>query len=497
MFVQVPLQVVTPVRVGVWLAETLAAPGFNVDEDTIGNSVLLSGPPAVVEDALRMVRVLDQPRAAARHGLRITPRHIPSDRMATELVSVLQSEGIAADPRSPVSTVMVVPLSTQNTVAVFAARQGLIDHAAEWARAIDLPPSVSDMESVFSWPLEHQQAMVVVEALQPLLREERSGLSGGAIVAPQISDAPEVGEGEEDVPDEDGGIGSQSGNAPLPAKRPPALVADTHRNAVVFRGTAAQWRRLGPQIRAMDVPAPSVLVDVFVIEVSLGRQFASGLEWLASGGVGGERISFGSRGLAPGEEGFKLLLRDGETVRAALGLTESDSRAALRARPRLLVVSGHEARLDVGDDVPVLASSARSTRRADAPLVDRVEYRRTGLSLAVRPTVSGDGRLDLEVSQEVASARRTASSGIDSPTIRSRRLQTTVSLRDGGAVLLGGLTESVSSGTQAGGARLPAPLDLPDARQRDADRTELLVLIRPRVLQTPEDAAGVTAASAP
>jgi general secretion pathway protein D len=184
------------------------------------------------------------------------------------------------------------------------------------------------------------------------------------------------------------------GAAPDSARRPPspsALAADTNRNAVVFRGPVREWQRLSAQIRAMDVPSSSVLVEVLLVDVRLDRTAGSGLEWLASGSVHGDDVSLGSSGLGLGQDGFNLLLRDGSTVRAALELFAADTRAAVRARPRLVVASGHEARLEVGDEIPVLASSSRSTRRPDAPLVSAVEYRHTGLSLAVRPTVlAGD-----------------------------------------------------------------------------------------------------------
>ena len=487
LFVQVPLRFVGPVKVGVWLAENLASRGFNVDEDTVGNTVLLSGPEDIVAEALRMLEVLDQPRFAARHSLKIVPRHVPADSLARDLVAILQSEGIAAEERSPVSSVMVMPMLTQNVVLVFAARQGLADHAAEWARHIDRPAADTVGSGIFSWPLEHMQADVVVDVLQGLVDTTPPSASAIAASLPPDETA--------DPPPDDGGADSTASastrRSPQPSR--PALAADRNRNAVVFRGPAVEWRRLVAQIRAMDLPVASVLVEVLLVDVRLDRNAGSGLEWLASGSIHGDEVSFGSSGLGLGQDGFNLLLRDGSTVRAALALFAADTRAAIRARPRLVVASGHEARLEVGDEIPVVASSSRSTRRPDAPLVSAVEYRHTGLSLAVRPTVLAGDRVELDVLQELSSARETASSGIDSPTIRSRRLQTTVSLRDGGAVLLGGLQETAGSASRAGAAALPRPATALDAKTRESGRTELMVLIRPRVLRSPEEASALTA----
>jgi len=113
--------------------------------------------------------------------------------------------------------------------------------------------------------------------------------------------------------------------------------------------------------------------------------------------------------------------------------------------------------------------------------------------LAIRPTVHAGDRVDIEVMQDLSNARETASSDIDSPTILSRRLQTSVSLRDGGAVLLGGLLASSGTTGTAGGMPLPAPANALDARLRERARTELLVFIRPQVLRSPEEASAASA----
>ena len=113
-----------------------------------------------------------------------------------------------------------------------------------------------------------------------------------------------------------------------------------------------------------------------------------------------------------------------------------------------------------------------------------VDYRRTGLSLEIRPTVLAGGRLELVLRQSYSQARETASSGIDSPTILSREFETTVLLADGEALLLGGL---VASGSEEGEQGLPLASRLPVAgalfrgqRQR-ATHTELMVLLVPRI----------------
>lgn len=432
-------------RTSGWLAEEFALRGVETSEDPGGNALLLSGPAAAVEEALRFVDVLDRPLLRGSHSRLLALAHAEAQALAETLSQVLQSEGIEARTNAVGSAVTLVALTGSRGLVVFATRAELLEHTTAWAQLLDAEAGHQD-EGVFSHVLSHVTATRAVETL-------------AALVSP-------------DTP----------------------LVADPTRNAVVFRGPAAQWRLLLKQLPAMDRPSATVMVEVLVLELSLESRFESGLDWLVSRRIDGEELSVGTSGLSPDSGGFNLLLRDDSTVLAALELFAGDARVVIRSRPRLVVSSGHEARLEVGDEIPVVTSTARSTRTTDSPVVSNVAYRRTGLVLAIRPTVHAGDRMDIDVMQDLSDARDTASSGIDSPTILTRRLETSASLREGGAVLLGGLLASSGSTATAGGLPLPAPANTLDTRLREQTRTELLVFIRPRILRSPEPPVAGSAA---
>jgi general secretion pathway protein D len=274
------------------------------------------------------------------------------------------------------------------------------------------------------------------------------------------------------------------------------FVLDANRNAVVFRGSGQEWLDLLPTIRAMDRPAPAVLVEVLIAEVTLNDSENSGVEWLAKGSFSrnGDTydVDYGTvGGLGIGSTGFNLTLDNAGETRAVLNMLYKNERAQIRSRPRLMVMSGQSARIDVGDEIPVVSSSARSIDNSDAPIVNNVEYRKTGVTLEIRPTVHASGYVDVEVAQELSQATQTTTSDIDSPTIFNRSIETTVSLKDGGSVLLGGLVSS-SGGTKQRGipvlGKLPGIGKLFRVDGDTEDRTELMVLVIPYVVRTPEEA---------
>jgi len=469
--VVVPLVTARHTAVTPWLSQAFGDAGVNVDQDPASNTLLVAGPAAAVEDAIRAVRLLDQPLPRGRQALLLKPAFLTPEDLATELLSVLNSEGIEADRLVLGAPVVLLPLGSTRALAVFASDKGLLDHASEWARALDRRPDAATRPVVFSYPLRYLRAADVVETLSALpSAESRPGEAASAPTASgdtqAVADAPLNG-----------------ADAPPPRPVVPAsgrLAADPNRNAVMFLGRPAQWSTLYRAIRDMDVPPRSILVDVLIVELKLDGRYENGIEWLASGSVGGDNLRYGTLdGLGLGEDGFSLSLTEGPEVRAVLNLLKADASARVRVQAQLRVSNGQLARLDVGEQVPVLSSTSRSIASASALSVDSVDYRDTGLALSVRPTLRPDGDMDIDIDQSL-SAAVPGNGNIDSPTIQSERLHTVLTVRQGTATVLGGLVSSETSedDRRAASTHIPGA----GAKAGAGKRRELLVLIRSRLI---------------
>ena len=480
--VAIQLQSVRYTAITPWLSQAFGNAGVSVDQEPVSNTLLVSGPAVAVEEAIRAVGVLDRPLQRAARTMLLQPREVAVDQLAHDLLNILQSEGIAADLPALEASVVLLPLGSAKALAVFAPDQRMLDHIAEWARALDRPPVAAVQTAIFSYPLQYLAASAVVDTLSGLSPPARAANPASAVVPGEATETE-----QEDDP------AQPWSKPPVAPASPGHLAVDANRNAVVFRGAPEEWSLLYRAIREMDRPTTQVLVEMLLAEVSLEDQYASGVEWLASGSVNGEDISYGTAGgLDLGDAGFNLRLQDGETVRALINLFATDGAVRIRSRPSLVVASGHTARLDVGDQIPVVSASSRSVEQPDAPLLRTLEYRHTGLLLEIRPTVKAGGQLDIELSQTLSEARRTTTSAIDSPTIRSRSLRTTVSLKDGGAVLLGGLLSSSDSTDETGvpgRKRLPVAGKLLGADARNGARTDLMLLIRTRLLRAADSSS--------
>ena len=163
--------------------------------------------------------------------------------------------------------------------------------------------------------------------------------------------------------------------------------------------------------------------------------------------------------------------------------------------PKLLVLDKQEASFQVGDLVPTITQSAVSVITAGAPVVNNVQYQPTGVILTVTPRINSGGLVTLDIEQEVSDVVQTTSSTINSPTFQQRKIKTKVIAQDGETISLAGL---ISDKRLRGNSGIPLLQDIPvlgplfSTRSKESDRTELLILLTPRVVYNQQDARALT-----
>jgi general secretion pathway protein D len=165
-----------------------------------------------------------------------------------------------------------------------------------------------------------------------------------------------------------------------------------------------------------------------------------------------------------------------------------------------MVRSGEDANINVGQEVPIITSQGTSpdlqTSQGSA-ILQSVQYRKTGVSLSVKPVVYSESQIDLKISQSSSSAEANGLSSVPSPIISNRSINTSLSLADGGSVLLGGL---ISTNKTIGNTGIPLLKDIPilghlfRSDSESITRTELVMLIIPYVLNNSQQAEDITKA---
>ena len=153
------------------------------------------------------------------------------------------------------------------------------------------------------------------------------------------------------------------------------------------------------------------------------------------------------------------------------------------------------ATLTVGDEVPVATQQSTTTDEANPRTINSIQFRDTGIILEVTPRVNAGGLVQLDISQEASDVVETVTSGIDSPTIRQRKITSSIAVQSGQTVALGGLIEEKENKTSTGIpflSRIPILGALFGSKSDTNERTELLILITPRVIRNQREARVVT-----
>ncbi|MEP7247367.1 MAG: type II secretion system protein GspD, partial [Gammaproteobacteria bacterium] len=266
------------------------------------------------------------------------------------------------------------------------------------------------------------------------------------------------------------------------------IVPSEENNSLLILASPSEFGVIEAALKRLDVLPIQVLIEASIAEVTLTDEIKYGLQWSFKGGDGPLVLSESSGGTINAQfPGFSYLFTGRTDIRAVLNAIESLTNVRVLSAPKLMVLNNREASLQVGDQVPIAVQSAISVADGAAPIVNSVQLLDTGVILRVTPRANKSGRVILEVAQEVSDVATTTSSGIDSPTIQQRKISSTVAVRDGDTIALGGLIRESRSN---GGGGIPFLRKIPvlghafGSTSKVGRRTELIVLMTPHVVRT-------------
>ncbi|MBY4597481.1 hypothetical protein K3217_18355 [bacterium BD-1] len=502
-FVAMPLDITEPGRITAQVRNLLGAnSGVTLTEMLESNAVLISGRPTVVQATMEAIALLDRASLRDKKSLRINPLYLGADVLAKELTEVLKAQGYSVRQGTAGSGALTfVPVTSANALLIFSESDPALAAAAEWAERLDQPSDENAGDGgVYLYFARH----TTVESLLPVLQALVGGTgAGGGNPLAGGGAATTSGSTTSTRPNAESGGARGASRATVMGGVGGQLAVDPIRNVIVFQGEAQKWRAVQGVLARLDQPARQVVIEVTIAEVTLTDEFEHGVEWaLRNVGVSNFTGPIGfNTGSEPNTGGvvWSPISSSGQ-VRAVMNLFAKDSRVSILSTPRLMVKSGESASIDVGTEVPIITSQATAVDLPTTPgngssILQQVQYRKTGVLLEIDAVVHSGQRVDLKVAQEVSEATQTDTSDISSPSIFSRRLETSLSLSDGESMLLGGL---ISSSKSQGRSKVPGLGDIPvvgklfQSANNAETRTELLMLITPYVIEDANQAKAIT-----
>jgi general secretion pathway protein D len=524
----VPLKHVSATEVEKLLTP-FAPPGGILRVDPRRNLVVIGGSRSDVASMLDVIETFDVDWLSGM-SFGLFPVHSTSAKtMVEELEKIFgdQAEGPLA------GVVRFVPIERLNAVLVISPRSQYIDRAQTWISRLDV--GEGETPRLYVYYCENSRAEDLAAVLGQVFGQQPA--AGQARPVAQVAPGLEgvTLQGRQGGPVEGGGpsLGMSRGPSPnLPSAAPPMgggpvpgvgegmqigagteavkIIADKVKNALVIQAKPSDYRTVESAIRKLDIVPLQVLIEATIFEVTLNDTLRYGVEWFFKHGgnravltnsdagpvnITTETLSAQVRSIFPA---FSYVLSPGSDVKAVVNLLDTVSDVNVISSPQVFVLDNQTATLIVGDQVPITTRSSVSNISADAPTVNSIEYRDTGVILEVTPRVNAGGLVTMEISQEVSevsAATTNTQSQQDSPTINQRKVESTVAVQGGETVALGGLIRDRRENSSRGLpflSRLPVIGFLFGTKTDRADRTELLVLITPRVAGNTDQARRVT-----
>ncbi len=218
-----------------------------------------------------------------------------------------------------------------------------------------------------------------------------------------------------------------------------SIVPDAGTNSLFIRANQGDFELIQAAVQELDVRPLQVLIEVVIAEVDRNKSFSIGIT--ASGSQKnslGDSTSGGlSSGVGLGNFVAQVMKGGNPAVSAQLSIASAKGEARILSRPVVLAANNQEAEILVGSQQPFIQVSQTQVGAVAQNQV--VQYQPVGTRLLVRPTISGDGYVTLDVTQEVNQA--TTQVVFNAPVISTRSIRTRLLVRDNQTVVLGGLSD--------------------------------------------------------
>lgn len=282
-------------------------------------------------------------------------------------------------------------------------------------------------------------------------------------------------------------------------------------NALVLSYSPRMESQVIAMVNELDRAPPQVMIQVLMAEVSLDDRFEMGMEFSLQDLVFSENSYKNANGVVKGEGYDKIFGTDlgatgtggggisftvtGEDFNFLIRALQTEGNVEILSRPSILVQDNQEANITVGTRVPTVQDVVISTGGVVTP---SVTYEKVGVIMTVTPIVNSDGYVSMEIKPEISSlgtSNVTVASGVTLPTFNERSAETTVTVKDGETIIIGGLIETSDSRS---GSKVPLAGDVPilgnlfRSTIKTASKKELLIMLTPHVVRTPEEAKALS-----
>ncbi len=403
------------------------------------------------------------------------------------------------------TTVVAEPRS--NTVIVRAPNAARLNLVRSLVEKLDQPTAQSPTGNIYVVYLKNAEATKLAVTLRAALSANSPGF-GGAVGGATAMTPSTTG-----LSTTPGGSGGAS--APVQASAQPStggqIQADPATNSLIITAAEPQYRQLRAVIDRLDARRAQVFVESLIAEVNADKAAEFGIQWQGPIGQKGDKNIglLGTNFSIGGTNIFELATRaaTGEAApRTGLNIgmvnnfggvyvlgflarfLEANGDGNILSTPNLLTLDNEEAKIVIGQNVPFVTGQFTNTGASTGSVnpFQTIERKDVGLTLRVKPQISENGTVRLQIFQEVSSVQASSVNSASGIITNKRSIESNVLVDDGAIVVLGGLLQDEYAGNQE---KVPVVGDVPifgnlfKSETRSRKKTNLMVFLRPVVVR--------------
>lgn len=493
-------------------------PAASVQIDPVRNLVILAGTQRELRHLIDIVDLFDVDFLA---GYSVGLFQMSSDvkALSADLDRIF---GSAA--QSPLAGIVrIIPIERMNGLLVVTTQARYLEEAKKWIERLDKTGGGVGGARLNVYAVQHGKAEKLAQLLSEIYGSKGSGTSGPSL-APgqrpaQIGTAPVAGAPGMPAATQPASqaLTSFTGGGTAVSKDV-RIIADNDNNSLLILASPSDYETILGALRQLDVPRRQVSVEVLVAEITLSDELNFGVEWFLNARnntVGSVRSGLDTsmlprvpsvltsatppavadpRTLIAPVKGLQLINVAGTDIRAVLQAYGNDGRAKVISTPRVMVLDNEKASINIGDQISIDTGTSTGTGTGGNVVTTR-QYITTGVILTVTPRINAGGRVTLEVNQEVSIPVVDKTPAGSNPPISTRKAQTTVTVSSGETMVLAGLISDTNNTTSSGVpllSKIPVIGALFGYQTLNKKRTELVLLVTPKVVTNVEESRAVT-----
>lgn len=433
----------------------------------VKNVQLIKNTAGVVRKSLDIIKLIDRPYIEGKTPYLVSFDNIEVDDFYKTIRTIFKSNGIDVSSIPTDSGILLNTIKDINSLLVITPKESWFDMVLYWKEKLDIRSEMNLEPHFYTYKVKNRKADELADAINSVI---------------EIKLTSKNEKSEEKTNDKKSNIKELENNKKTDYK----VTADLPTNTLMMQLLPTEYREILPLIEELDALPLQVLAEVTLAEVTLTDTFNLGFEHAIRNNKALEANPFSlANGVATasiGGSGFGAVYQSAN-INTVIDAYAEKKLLNILSKPKLLILNNESGNINVGQQVPVLTSESNSDNLE--AVTRAVQYRSTGVTVNLTPTINSNGILTMKISISLSEAQLNGTSSIDSPLIVNRALATTLTIQDDETVLLGGLISNNESRSNKG---VPLLKDIPfmgslfEYESKQNTKTELIMLIKPKII---------------